>query len=87
MPTEIPAVTEQLHALIYAAGIVKPFVLAGHSIAGLYMKSYIQRYPGDVLAVGFLDASHPEQRKIFGLPVEPNEALSLDLRVLKILMQ
>lgn len=86
VPTEIPGVTEQLHSLIDAAGITKPFVLAGHSIAGLYMKSYIQRYPEDVLAVGFLDASHPEQRKIFGVPVEPDAALSFEQRALKVLI-
>ena len=56
VPSETPAITEQLHALLIAANIEKPFVLAGHSIAGLYMKSYIKQYPQDVAAVAFFDA-------------------------------
>ena len=58
VPSEIPAITDQLHTLLVAANIEKPFVLAGHSIAGLYMKSYIEQYPKDVVAAAFFDASN-----------------------------
>lgn len=86
VPSEIPAITEQLHALLNAANIEKPFVLAGHSIAGLYMKSYIKQYPQDVAAVAFFDASHPDQVDKLGLPIGPDEGLSLQQQALKLLI-
>jgi len=86
VPSETPAITEQLHALLIAANIEKPFVLAGHSIAGLYMKSYIKQYPQDVAAVAFFDASHPDQVDKLGLPIGPDEGLSLQQQALKLLI-
>jgi pimeloyl-ACP methyl ester carboxylesterase len=52
---------DQLHALVGAAGITKPFVLAGHSIAGLYMRAYATRYPNDLAGLIFIDSSSPDQ--------------------------
>jgi pimeloyl-ACP methyl ester carboxylesterase len=87
VPSEIPAITEQLHALLNAANIEKPFVLAGHSIAGLYMKSYIQKYPEEVAAIGFFDASHPDQFDKLGLPLGPDEGLSFEQHALRLLIK
>jgi pimeloyl-ACP methyl ester carboxylesterase len=54
---------EQLHTLIGQAGIKKPFLLAGHSIAGLYIRAYATKYPNDLAGLIFIDSSHPDQRK------------------------
>ena len=86
VPSEIPAITDQLHTLLVAANIEKPFVLAGHSIAGLYMKSYIEQYPKDVVAAAFFDASHPDQVDKLGLPIDPGEGLALEQQALKLLI-
>ncbi|PCI54384.1 MAG: hypothetical protein COB36_10375 [Alphaproteobacteria bacterium] len=56
--------TTQLHVLLEKAGIRKPFVLAGHSLAGLIMRTYVGKYPEDVVGVAFLDASHPNQNEV-----------------------
>lgn len=58
---------DQLHALLQVAGIQKPIVLMGHSIAGIYIRAYTARYPGDVAGLIFLDASSPHEDK----PVTP----------------
>ena len=60
-------VTTALHILLAKAGIKKPFVFVGHSIAGLYMRDYVERYPDDVVGLVFLDPSHPEQLERMGL--------------------
>lgn len=52
---------DQLHALLGVAGIHKPFVLAGHSIAGLYIRAYATRYPNDLAGLIFIDSSSPDQ--------------------------
>lgn len=87
VPSETPAITRQLHALLNAANIEKPVVLAGHSIAGLYMKSYIKQYPEEVAAVGFFDASHPDQFDKLGLPLGPEEGLSFEQHALRLLIK
>jgi pimeloyl-ACP methyl ester carboxylesterase len=59
---------DQLHALLLAAGIHKPVVLMGHSVAALYDRAYTARYPDDVAGLILVDGSSPDQRKRY--PVE-----------------
>ncbi len=66
LPRDSKTVTTALHTLLGKAGIKKPFVFVGHSIAGLYMRDYVERYPDDVVGLVFLDPSHPEQLKKLG---------------------
>jgi len=56
-----------LHTLLKAIDIEKPFVLVGHSAAGLLMRVYEKNYPDEVAGIAFLDASHPEQKERLGL--------------------
>ena len=85
VPSEIPAISHQLHALLDAADVQKPFVLAGHSIAGLFMRDYYSLYPEDVLAVGFLDASHPDQNEAFGFPDDLYDDIMRQISILRTL--
>jgi len=55
------AISAQLHELISAAGIQRPFVLMGHSIAGLYLRSYAAHYPSDLSGLVFVDGATPLQ--------------------------
>jgi pimeloyl-ACP methyl ester carboxylesterase len=55
------AISSQLHALLSAAGVQKPFVLAGHSISGLYLRSYAAHYPTDLAGLVFVDGATPLQ--------------------------
>ncbi len=59
------AVVEELHALLQQADISGPFVLMGHSIAGLHMRVYAARYPQDLVGIVFVDPSTPEQYMAF----------------------
>jgi pimeloyl-ACP methyl ester carboxylesterase len=54
---------DELHALVGQAGIKKPFVLAGHSIAGVYIRAYATKYPTDLAGLIFIDGSSPDQFK------------------------
>lgn len=58
-------VNEALHTLLDKSNIKRPFVFAGHSIAGLYMRDYIERYPDEMIGLAFLDPSHPNQYEMF----------------------
>lgn len=45
-----------LHALLHAAAIPGPYVLAGHSLGGLYSRLYAATYPNEVAGMVLVDA-------------------------------
>ena len=55
------AVVSDLHTLLHRAEIKPPYVLVGHSIAGLYEPLYADRYPGEVAGMVLVDPSRPFQ--------------------------
>lgn len=55
-PRTAPEAVEELHALVHAAGIETPFVLAAHSLGGAIARLYISAYPEDVSGLVLVDA-------------------------------
>ncbi len=51
---------EDLHALLGAAGISGPFVLAGHSLGGLIVRLYASQYPDEVVGLVLVDGMPPD---------------------------
>ncbi|MES1245698.1 MAG: alpha/beta hydrolase [Acidobacteriota bacterium] len=64
----------ELHALLDAASEAPPYVMVGHSVGGLHVRVYDERYPGEVLGFVFVDPSHPEQDDRF--PAEVREQMA-----------
>ena len=60
-PQDAAAATEDLHALLEAAGETGPFVLVGHSIGGPYALTYADQYPDEVAGMVLLDSTSPHQ--------------------------
>ncbi|WP_210481129.1 alpha/beta fold hydrolase [Naasia sp. SYSU D00948] len=60
-PRTIENITSELHAALAEVGVDEPYVLMGHSIAGLYTLYYANRYRDEVAAVVGIDASVPGQ--------------------------
>lgn len=54
-------IAAELHQLLAAAGVQAPFVLMGHSIAGLYLRSYAAHYPAQLAGMVLVDAATPLQ--------------------------
>jgi pimeloyl-ACP methyl ester carboxylesterase len=52
-------ISTELHEALSSLDIGKPYVLAGHSIAGFYTLDYANRYPGEVSAVIGIDPTVP----------------------------
>jgi pimeloyl-ACP methyl ester carboxylesterase len=59
-PRDGLAVVSDLEALLGAAGEDGPFVLVGHSMAGLYLRIFAGRHPDKVAGIVLLDAATPE---------------------------
>jgi pimeloyl-ACP methyl ester carboxylesterase len=55
MPRTAPNVVADLHALLRAAGVPGPYVFAGHSLGGLFVRLYASTYPRDVLGLVLVD--------------------------------
>jgi pimeloyl-ACP methyl ester carboxylesterase len=60
-PRDAHRIAEELHALLEAASELPPYVMVGHSLGGLLVRVYDDRFPGEVAGFVFIDASHPEQ--------------------------
>ncbi len=57
----------ELHILLDLAGIEGPYILAGHSLGGLYARVYAQQYPDEVVGLVQIDATHPDAWQRRGL--------------------
>jgi pimeloyl-ACP methyl ester carboxylesterase len=66
MPRTAQDVVGDLHALLAAAHVPGPYVLAGHSLGGLFARLYAQTYPDQVRAVVFVDAFAVEIPDLMG---------------------
>ena len=56
----VDEIVDDLHELLQASGETGPFILVGHSIAGIYVRTFVTRFPGDVAGLVFVDSSHEE---------------------------
>ncbi|RMG86151.1 MAG: alpha/beta hydrolase [Chloroflexi bacterium] len=52
-------IAEELHRLLEALNVPKPYVFVAHSFGGLYARKYIQQYPNEVAGLVLVDSSHP----------------------------
>jgi pimeloyl-ACP methyl ester carboxylesterase len=55
-PRTVTEAAEELHALVHAAGIETPFVLAAHSLGGAIARVYASAYPKDVSGMVLIEA-------------------------------
>lgn len=53
--------SEDLHALLQAAHIASPYILVGHSMAGMNARVFASKYQGDVAGMVLVDPSHEDQ--------------------------
>jgi pimeloyl-ACP methyl ester carboxylesterase len=59
-PRDGRAIVGDLEALLAALGEAGPFVVAGHSMAGLHIHHFAARHPGMIAGLVFVDAITPE---------------------------
>ncbi len=55
------AMAEELHALLEKSGVSKPYILVGHSLGGIILRSFISKYQQDVAGVILVDSKCPNE--------------------------
>ena len=64
-PRSAAQIVSELHALLQAAHVPRPYVLTAHSIGGLYVRLYASTYPTDVAGMVLVDTTHEDfQRRM-----------------------
>lgn len=71
-PRSNEAIVEEMRLALRQTGILPPYILVPHSIAGLYTLYYANKYPNEVKAIIGLDTSVPEQAKLKKYPRKTN---------------
>ncbi len=59
-PRDARQISTELHTLLTNAGIAGPYVLAGHSAGGLYVRMYAAQFPEEVVGMVLVDPGHPD---------------------------
>ena len=62
-PRTIADLVADLHAMLRGSHIPGPYVLVGHSLGGLTVRLYRERYPDEVAALVLIDSAHEDQRE------------------------
>lgn len=60
-PQAVDEVVDDLQRLLKAADEKRPFILVGHSVGGIYARSFVTKFPRDVAGLVFVDSAHEEQ--------------------------
>jgi pimeloyl-ACP methyl ester carboxylesterase len=55
------AIAKELFDLLEKTNCPKPYIVVGHSLAGLFLRNFIAENKTDISGVIFVDVSHPEQ--------------------------
>ncbi|MEM9723379.1 MAG: alpha/beta hydrolase, partial [Bacteroidota bacterium] len=76
-PRDPETVAHELHTLLEKAGEAPPYIMAGHSMGGPYIRVFTQLYPDEVDALVFMDCTHPERVERLDLPTQSSRTLKL----------
>jgi pimeloyl-ACP methyl ester carboxylesterase len=55
------SIADQLHALLRAAHVTPPYILMGHSISGVRLRAYANRYSAELAGLVLVDGATPLQ--------------------------
>ena len=62
-PNDAKNDAEDLHALLHAAHVAPPYILVGHSAAGMAVRVFADHYRDEVVGMVIVDGSHEDQAR------------------------
>ncbi|HVQ35002.1 MAG TPA: alpha/beta hydrolase [Candidatus Bathyarchaeia archaeon] len=72
-PRSAERISEELHNLLRRAGVLPPYVLAGHSAGGLNVRLYTAKYPEEVVGLVLVDATQEDFPQMEAAILSPAE--------------
>ena len=78
-PRTSASVASDLHEALQRAGVLPPYVMAGGSVGGEYVRIYTARYPTDVAGLVLVDSASPDMHEP-DFYLAPANRLSSDAR-------
>jgi pimeloyl-ACP methyl ester carboxylesterase len=66
MPRTATDVATELHTLLAKAGVPGPYIMASHSLGGLFSLLYARTYPDQVTGLVMIDATTPQMMNVLG---------------------
>ena len=61
LPATNDQISEELELLLEKTKCPKPYILVGHSMAGIYLRPFISRNEADIAGLVFVETTHPQQ--------------------------
>jgi pimeloyl-ACP methyl ester carboxylesterase len=80
-------VAEDLAGVLKALGITGPLVLVGHSIGGIYLRTYAALHMDRVAGMVLVDSSHEAQRKVIPRYLSPKDRVLAALTLPQLIMR
>jgi len=72
VPRNPKTIARELHTLLEKSGESPPYIMAGHSYGGHYIRVFTELYPNEVAALVFLDSPHPKESERLNMPKSPS---------------
>lgn len=72
IPQDPETVARTLHTLLENSGESPPYMMAGHSYGGHYIRVFKQLYPDEVAALVLIDSPHPDIDERLNTPSTPS---------------
>lgn len=76
-PRSSEQIAKELHKLLSAAQVKPPYVLVGHSMGGINVRTFARKYPNEVAGMVLLDSSHEDQ--INRIPDEASKMQNINI--------
>lgn len=71
------SIASDLTALLQAADVPRPYIVVGHSVAGITLRRFIDNNRDDIAGIVLVDVSHPSQTERYPPKVPPRVLMSL----------
>jgi len=82
-----PEVAADLHEVLGSLGVTGPLVLVGHSLGGIYLRTYAARHLDQVAGMVLVDSSHETQQPVLRERFTPKDRLLVALTVPQLIVR
>ncbi len=69
-PKNIASISDELHTMLEKLDLPKPYIFVGHSLAGLTLRAFMDKYPQNVAGMVLLDPTHPDALEMFSKKIQ-----------------